>query len=370
MRIGIISYDYAPAIGGMGIVARQYVERMRQMFPEHSIIVIAPGAAAEDRVSWLARFRFRKTGGCPLFSLVLSFRLGSIIRKHRLDVLHVHAGSGGVFLLRKPHCPLVVTAHHTYRQEATYVFLHQPLKRLWKILMGRLEQRTYRMADAVVAVSQDTANALSEDYGIQKAKIQVIENPVTIPAGDSSISKDYSSILYVGRLEERKGSWTILQAMDLLRMRFPSIMLTVVGSNLIGPAVERFITEKNLGKHIQLLGFVDQERYESERRRAGIVVVPSLLEGFGLVAAEAMADGACVVASDAPGLRSLIKDKETGLLFGSGDSESCASAIEWALRNSLEAALIGQRAAADIRVRCDITERTKDLEGVMRGAII
>lgn len=369
MRIGIISYDYAPAIGGTGIVARQYVERMRQMFPEHSILVIAPGAEADDQVSWLARFRFRKSGGCPLFSCVLTFSLPGLIRKHRLDVLHVHAGSGGVFLLRKSQCPVVVTAHHTYRQESTLVFTHQPLKRFWKNLMGRLERRTYLLADVIVAVSADTASALVEDYGIAKSRIRVIENPVKIPAGDSSIIKDYASILYVGRLEERKGSWTILEAMDRLRLHFPAITLTVVGSNLIGSSVERFIAKKNLGRHIRLLGFVDQERYESERRRAGIVVVPSLLEGFGLVAAEAMMDGACVIASDAPGLRSLIRDKETGLLFRSGDSLSCASAMEWALKNASEAALIGQRSAADIRVRCDPDARTRDMEKVIAATI-
>jgi glycosyltransferase involved in cell wall biosynthesis len=246
------------------------------------------------------------------------------------------------------------------------VFGSQPLKKFLKSMMGMLERRTYRLADAIVAVSADTAAALRDDYRINPSTIQVIENPVRIPpAGESSGLKDFTSILYVGRLEERKGCMTLLQAMFHLRERFPSIQLKVIGSNLLGHSVERFIGENNLGAHIQLLGFVDQERYDAERKRAGIVVVPSLLEGFGLVAAEAMADGACVVASDAPGLRSLIKDKVTGLLFRSGDAASCATAIEWALANAAEAATIGRHAADDIRKRCDVTKRTEDLERVI-----
>ena len=303
-----------------------------------------------------------------MFSLVLSFHLNAMIRKHQLDVLHVHAGSGGVFLLKKPACPIVVTAHHTYKQEANIVFANRFFKRCWKTLMGRLERRTYQLADAIVAVSADTASALTSDYGISQSRIRVIENPVHLPlVGESTIRKDFTSILYVGRLEERKGSWVLLHALDLLRMRIPSIKLIVVGSNLIGSSIERFIADRKLGQHIRLLGFVSQERYDTERKRAGIIVVPSLLEGFGLVAAEAMADGACVIASDAPGLRSLIRDKETGLIFRSGDPVSCAAVIEWGLLHPSEAEGIGKRAAADIRLRCDPVKRAGDLEEVIRN---
>lgn len=371
MRIGVISYDYAPAIGGMGIVAKQYVDAMRQQFPEHTIIVIAPGVAADDRVSAMARLRYLKSGGCPLFSLVLSMALPRIVRKHRLNVLHVHTGSGGIFLLRKPCCPLVVTAHHTYRQEARFVFASQPLKKFLKSMMGRLERRTYRFADAIIAVSADTAAALRDDYDIQSSNIQVIENPIPVQLKrDLMIEKDFTSILYVGRLEERKGCMTLLQAMSLLRERFPSIKLNVIGSNLLGSSVQRFIADNHLEAHIQLFGFVDQARYDVERKQAGIVVVPSLLEGFGLVAAEAMADGACVVAADAPGLRSLIRHRETGLLFQSGNADACASSIEWALCDPAEAKVIGKRAAADIRGRCDPILRTIDLEHVIREATL
>ncbi|MDD5055530.1 MAG: glycosyltransferase family 4 protein [Candidatus Peribacteraceae bacterium] len=366
MRLGVLSYDYAPAIGGMGIVAKRYVDRMRQQFPEHTIIVIAPGTAADDRVSAIARLRYLKSGGCPIFSLILSMALPQIIRKHRLDVLHVHAGSGGVFLLRKPQCPLVVTAHHTYRQEAEFVFNDRPVKKFMKSIMGILERRTYRLADRIIAVSADTAAALIEDYGIPQSRIRVIENPVNLPPeGELFHPKDFTSILYVGRLEERKGCMTLLRAMVLLRNHFPSIRLTVIGSNLLGSSVQRFIVDNQLEAHIQLLGFVDQGRYDAERRRAGIVVVPSLMEGFGLVAAEAMADGACVVGADAPGLRSLIRDKETGLLFKSGDAACCVAAMEWALGNTAATTTIGRHAAEDVRRRCDVSKRTRDLERII-----
>ncbi|MEI6150566.1 MAG: glycosyltransferase, partial [bacterium] len=99
----------------------------------------------------------KKSGGCPLFSFVLSWHLERLIRKHRIDVLHVHAGSGGVVLLTKPSCPLVVTAHHTCGQEADLVFRGRPIKQFFKRCMGRLERRTYRLADRITAVSIDSA---------------------------------------------------------------------------------------------------------------------------------------------------------------------------------------------------------------------
>lgn len=365
-RIGVVSYDFNPPIGGLGVLVRTYLESMKRLFPRDTTIVISPAPNADERGAPLGYRRYRCSGGCPLFSVVLSFTLPALIRKHRLDLLHVHAGSGGVFLLRRPTCPLVVTAHHTYRQEADLVFRRQPLQRVWKLFMSILESRTYRRADTVVCVSRDTADAIVHQYGVPANRVCVIENPVDVAPADSlqDLVKHPESILFVGRLEERKGIMLLLNAFELLRKDLPTAKLRLIGSNLIGERLTKMIASRGLSGSVEMLGFVDDARRFREMTQATVLVVPSLLEGFGLVAAESMVLGTCVVASDAPGLRSVISSGRTGLLFPVGDALACAEALkrvlaDHSLRKRLETA-----ARQDALLRFDLQKRSRDLADV------
>ncbi len=369
MRIGILTYDFSPPIGGLGIVAQQTKQMLETLFPEDTLIALSPSENADDRVSSLAASRWKKSGGCPLFSLMLLFRLPSLIIKHRLDLLHVHAGSGGVFLLRKPSCPLVVTAHHTYLQEAEIVFSGSLFKCLWKKFMSKLEKRTYALADRIVCVSKDTADFLVQRYDIPKSKVCVIENAVTAASNNSLQRRDPATILFIGRLEERKGIWTLLKAIEILRVSHPSIRVRLIGRNLIGDALEKFLFEKNLTHVVTLLGHTDDASMYRELAATTVLVVPSLLEGFGLIAAQGMLAGTCVIVSDAPGLRSIVRDHETGLVCTAGDRTDCARAIVEALGSPELRQKLSEKGREDARKRFSPEERAKDLHAVFETVL-
>lgn len=368
LRIGIVSYDFYPPIGGLGVLVQSYLRALKRLFPENTYVVIAPGVAADEQGLVLGRLRYRKSGGCPLFSLVLGFTIGSIIRKHKLDLLHVHSGSGGVFLLRRPPCRLVVSAHHTYRQEADIVYRHSPLKRRWKLFMGRLEARTYRMAESVVCVSKDTAEAIISTYGVEPGRVQVIENPVRFGKAQEyeNEHKDSHTVVFVGRLEPRKGILLLLDAFQKLRTEVPEANLRLVGFNLLGPSLKKIIHAKGLSSHVTVLGFVHDPFRLREMARATLVVVPSTLEGFGLVAAEAMAVGTCVVVSDAPGLKSVVENGRTGMTFPVGDSDACAKAMKEVLLDSTLRRRLIEAGRNEAKVRFDLDDRTRDLMEVFR----
>jgi glycosyltransferase involved in cell wall biosynthesis len=296
-RIGIVSYDFDPPIGGLGVLVKTYVDEMRKLFPDDQITVISPAAKADEFGTPLGRFRYLKSGGCPLFSIALFFSLPTLVRKHSFDLIHVHSGSGGVFLLRRQPCKVVVTAHHTYRQEADLVFRRNPLKRLWKLFMALFEARTYNLADAVICVSKDTADEIISQYGVAAAKVCVIENPVRIASSETlrSLPKNPDSILFVGRLEARKGILLLLKAFAMLKKEVPTAKLRLVGANLLGDKLDSIIRSLNLQGSVISLGYVHDPYRFRETAEATVMVVPSTLEGFGLVAAEAMVLGTCVV---------------------------------------------------------------------------
>lgn len=361
-RIGIVTYDYDPPIGGLGVLVQTYEHEMKKQFAGDVYTVISPSLHADNRGSWLGSVRYRKSGGCPLFSVALFFSLPRMIRKHSLHLIHVHSGSGGVFLLRKPMCKLVVTAHHTYRQEADFVFAQLPLKRLWKLFMARLEARTYHLADAVICVSRDTADAIITQYGIPPERVSVIENPVQVPADSPrDLQRHADTVLFVGRLEARKGALLLLEAFSMLLQDIPTARLRLIGSNLLGSQFATALEEKGMKSAVECLGFVPNAERFREMSEATVLVVPSTLEGFGLVAAEAMMLGTCVVASDAPGLRSVITHGRTGVLFPVADAQACADAMKQVLMDGQLRAKLAGAALTEAPIRFNVESRSHDV---------
>lgn len=364
MRIGILSYDYSPAIGGLGVVAQQMTQHLHASFPQHDYVVFSPSHGATEPVSRLARWRWKKKGGCPMFSLSLLWTLPRSIRKQGIDVLHVHAGSGGVWLLRKPPVPLVVTAHHSYAQEAATVYRGSPLSVLWKRLMAKLERRTYRFANHITCVSEDTRRVLVEAYGIEPEKISVVENAVDVEKfkPDSAVLKTPDTVLFAGRLEPRKGIWVFVRAMAAIRDAVPGVRFRFVGENLVGNKLLSVIRQQGLESACTFLGRVHEPFLIRELQSASVVVVPSLIEGFGLIAAEAMACGACVVASDCDGLRSILKNRETGMLFPTGDAQACATTVSHVLLDAALRDRIAAGALSNARKRFSFSRQAAEMQ--------
>ena len=368
MRIGLLTYDFDPQIGGLGVVAKGYRDALKRLYPEHHIVVLSPSKNADDRVSLLARFFWNRRGGCPLFSFALLWRLNALVSKHRLDVLHVHAGSGGVFLLRKPRIPIVVTAHHTYIQETEYVFANQSLTAWRKRLLAKLEARTYRLADCITAISRGTAESIINDYRIPASKVSVIENGLEESFFQQpELRRCDDCILFVGRLEERKGIWVLLSAFEKFALRVPDVHLRLVGRDMTKGAVAEFIREHALMNRITMTMHVEQSLRIREMQEAMFLVVPSLLEGFGLVAAEGMALGACVLSSDCPGLKALFAEEGTGELFRSGDTDDLARKLEELCENSEERRRLGEGARREAERRFPLDDRARDVMSVLQS---
>jgi glycosyltransferase involved in cell wall biosynthesis len=132
---------------------------------------------------------------------------------------------------------------------------------------------------------------------------------------------------------------------------FPNAKLRLVGKNLLGRALKDDITDQKLEKNIAVLGFLHETLRRREMAHAAIVVVPSVLEGFGLVAAEAMALGCAVIVTDCPGLNSLVRHNQTGILIPANDAKALAASISDLLSNPKKAEALGGAAKAEAAVR-------------------
>jgi len=133
-------------------------------------------------------------------------------------------------------------------------------------------------------------------------------------------------VLFIGRLEWRKGIGTLISAVSLLKKEIPNLKFLIVGGKIFGKIVNKFdlkeykrLLDKAKGERVNdiviFCGKVDNNQLPIFYRSADIFVIPSYYEPFGLVALEGMANKIPVVASKVGGLSTIIKDRETGLLF-------------------------------------------------------
>ena len=180
------------------------------------------------------------------------------------------------------------------------------------------------LADVHIAVSRGLARYLAETEGFAEDGFQIVH--YGIRAGDSP--RPYRGpprLLCVGRLIPIKGHLVLLRAFAQALDEVPELELRIAGRGPLDPALRSIVDELGLGPRVQLLGQVSPIQAAIED--VGVVVMPSLGEGFGMVALEAMERARPVIASAVGGLVDIVRDGQTGILVPPGEVEPLARAI-------------------------------------------
>jgi glycosyltransferase involved in cell wall biosynthesis len=282
-----------------------------------------------------AAVRFpRVTGRAPLDLSLALLRDPRPLLAGPPDVIHAMGGPGGVLLPRRLGVPVVYTAHHTYRQAHP---LRSPRR-----LLSLVERRSYRLAAAVLAVSATTADAVLR-LGVSASRVEVLPPGIEVGRLDrGEARRDPGLVLFVGRLEPEKRPLDAVAVMARLAAgRGPRLRGMVIGAGSLEPAVRTAAAAAPPGA-IEVRGAVSEDELLDAYAAAAVLVVPSRYEGLGLVALEAMAAGAAVVAYDVPGLRDAVTGR--GRLVPSGDREAMARACSALIREPAERAELAARA--------------------------
>jgi glycosyltransferase involved in cell wall biosynthesis len=270
--------------------------------------------------------RFIKQVGVSIW---LHLNARGVIVRHGLDKLNIHTGPGGVLLARRLPVPVIVTCHHTYRQQCRHL-----RSQFWKRIFIPFEKRTYRLATRIVAVSEATRRALIEDYQVPQEKISTVYNAVeTDPPRPAGADKGGHTVLYVGRIAARKGIEFLIRSIPLVRERIPDVQLLVAGKGAQLERLQTLARRLDLEANVRFLGFVPDEELSALYSQAQCAVVPSRFEGFGITVIEALAAGIRVVGTDVDGIREILAGGEYGTLAPYGDRSALAEAIVSELQN-------------------------------------
>ena len=205
-----------------------------------------------------------------------------------------------------------------------------------------------RRCPLLIAVSESTRSDLAALYGVDPARVRVVPNgggepPEQKPAAASRLRElgiDGDFVLQVGRIEARKNQATALAAVN----RLDGVTLVVAGPER-DPTLAAAL---RASPHCRVLGIVDRATLELLYKRASVVVVPSLYEGFGLPVLEAMSRGQLVVAARTSSLPEVGGD---AILYVDDprDPTALAKAIDLAIHDAATRATLVPKARARAR---------------------
>lgn len=319
MKLGIITDDFYPFTGGMG----RYVYEIAQRLPQEKLLIFSPCKNDISNHVKLAPPLHRKLRNLS-FSLWLHQNIEYIIKEYNLTRINIQCGPGGLFLIKRPSVPVIATCHHTYWQQSRYI-----PSQFWKRIFVPFEGRTYSCADKIVCQSKDVRRILTEQYHLNSEGIAVI--PIGVDTSRfypiPGTPKIPNSLLYVGRIEKRKGIDFLLRAMPFVVKQISDVKLFIAGAGKEVKRIKRYIHELRLEENIQLLGFVIEEDLNELYNKVRCIIVPSIFEGFGLTAIEAMAAGTPVIGTNVDGLREVIQNDVNGLLVRYNDVAALSQSI-------------------------------------------
>lgn len=362
LRIGLLSYRGNPYCGGQGVYVRCLSHALCKLGHQVDVISGPPyphldNGARLHRLAGLDLFNpkalFRtpsprelrdpvnliewlgvSTMGFPepmTFGL-RAYRFFKSLNRH-YDIIHDNQSlSYGIWALAK-RVPLVATIHHpitvdrdmAVKAENSFIYKLKQLR--WYSFIG-MQKRVAPTIKQIITMSRRGRDDISRVFNIPKKSISVIPNGIDtlnfFPMPEIR-REPYRLIVTTSSDTPLKGLRHLLEAMARLSSAYPQLHLVVVGSPGEKSATLDLIQSLGLARRVRFTGRINQAEYVRHYARAWVAVVPSLYEGFGLPAGEAMACAVPVISTTGGALPELVGP--TGLQVPPADPRALAKAI-------------------------------------------
>ncbi len=263
-------------------------------------------------------------------------KVAQLIRENGpFDVIHDNQCLGyGLLAMKGFGCPVLSTVHHPLaidRKESVWQTKGLKAKAKRVIYYPPIMQNIVtRRLDRVVTVSRLSAEAITEAYGVPTDEIRVVHNGVDVNLfrpSDNGRPNLGKKLIFVGNTEDRKkGILYLLRAMTKLP---EDVTLTCVNGGAPRHLyAQELVDELGIADRVEFTGRLPVDEVAKKYRESDIAVVPSLFEGFGLPAAEAMASGLPVVSTDGGALPEVVgTDGASSIMVPSRSSNAIANAV-------------------------------------------
>ena len=362
LNICLVSREYPLETGWGGIGTYTYHLAHGLADKGHKVYVICQGLNGEReykdnnvhicRISHPEVFTYK--GKLREFALRLEYSKGvhqkicELAKYHPIDIIEGPNLSAELFtqsFLRK--APIVTRLHTHYGEVIQFCD--------WPMTFDRqiscwLEDAVISRSDLVTCSSRAHAELIASEAGINPDKIKIIPLGVPLPELNHKPKSEFDSaiILFVGRLEKRKGVHILIKAMPYILEEIPQAKFLIIGKDTLlnvhsslfngsqdisfKSLILKDLPEQYLS-HVSFLGYVEPKDLDFYFRICDLFVAPSLYESCGFIYLEAMSYAKPVIGCGVGGIPEVIQDGVTGLLVPPEDPESLAWAIATLLKD-------------------------------------
>ncbi|HET6266882.1 MAG TPA: glycosyltransferase [Acidobacteriota bacterium] len=310
----------------------------------------------------------RKTLAITPFALSATLRMARrVLGQQKFDLIHAQwvlpNGLPAARLSRKLQLPLCVSLH------GSDMFVARTNR-----FFGEAASAVFRQASAVTACSPDLQ---------EQAQALGARNPTLLPYG---VDADHFSpgraserrrhcIVSVGRLVHKKGFFQLIEAFAQLLKYYADSTLVIAGAGPLMPSLRERAAALGVEGSVTFSGNVERDALPGLYRSAELVAVPSITDEFGNrdglpnVFLEALSCGTAVVASDIPGVKSLIHGQTAARIVPSGDVRALAAALGELMRDTECSNLLRTEARELATTTLTWERRSRELETIYRGLI-
>ncbi len=271
------------------------------------------------------------------FSLRAYNSLKSQLAHEKFDIIHDNQCLGyGLLLMKHLDIPVVATIHHPVHIDRRIEI--SQASNLWrKFLLVRwfsfigMQNRVSRRLERVITVSHKSAEDIHRFYGVSEDALRVVYNGIDVDyfKSNEKISKEPNSLIMVSSGSGYfKGVPNLLDALCLLKNEV-KLKLTIIGANDVQNKVVQMVKERGLQGIVSFTGKIEKDELVRRYCSAEFAIVPSVYEGFGFPAVEAMACKLPVIATRAGALPEVVgEDNASGILVPPGNPVMLAEAIK------------------------------------------
>ncbi len=376
LRIALLSYRSHPYCGGQGVYVRNLSHALCKLGHEVTVISGPPypqldNGARLHRLPSLDLYNpenlfrlpslrelcnpvnFLEWAGVSTMGFPEPFTFGLRAKRHirslgnDFDILHDNQSlSYGIWALAR-RTPTVATIHHAITVDRRLAVRAesspwQKAKQLRWYSFIQMQKRVAPTLKRIITVSRCAQNDIVKEFGLQPARFTVVPNGI-----DTNLffpltgvqRQPYRLIVTTSADTPLKGLQHLLRAMALLAPGYPQLRLVVVGQPKKKSPILTLINDLGIASRIQFTGAISNEAFVRQYARAWAAVVPSVYEGFGLPAGEAMACGVPVISTTGGALPEVVGD--AGILVPPAAPHALARAIETLCNQPQLAARLG-----------------------------
>jgi glycosyltransferase involved in cell wall biosynthesis len=383
LRVLVTGYRSNPHVGGQGVYIRELTRSLRDLGHKVSVASGPPYPDLDDDIELIKlpsldlfaesnafmALRLRHLSSWADMSEWLAHNSGAFgelyafsrrlerflaLEGDRFDVVHDNQTLATPFLRINRRLPVITTVHHPIAIDREYALAaggkwwERALTRRWYRFVG-MQARTARKLPRLLAVSQAASDSHAEHYGIDTGRVRVAFNGIDhdIFHPDPSATPEPGLIVTTASADAPiKGLDVLIDALARVAAARPLARLHIIGTLRDGPA-KQALAAHGLSARVTTSSGLTREAIAQLYRRAHIVACPARFEGFGFPAAEAMACGAAVAASDGGALPEVVGN--AGLISKAGDAASLAHDLARLLDSPDEARRLGVLGAARAR---------------------